>query len=129
MAAPTLTDSFWLTQSSNFKNRVQSALLTTCAAINSEATTGITGTMPNAVHSARKNFVAQILNPVQFSNWMTQFVLACSVDSATVTAATGAASLTSVATADTAAAQSGPITDTMLNNACSAVFNAFIAGI
>jgi hypothetical protein len=129
MAAPTLTDSFWLTQSTNFKNRVQSALLTTCFSINSEATTGITGTMPNAVHAARKNFVAQILNVAQFSNWLTQFVFACSVDSATVTAATGGGSLTTVVTADTAAAQGGPITDAMLDNACSAVFNAFIPGI
>src|SRR5258706_4783141 len=103
MAAPTLTDSFWLTQSPNFKNRVQSALMTTCFAVNTEATTGITGTMPNSVHAARKNFVAQILNPVQFSQWLTQFVFGCSVDSATVAAATGAASLTNVATADTAA--------------------------
>src|SRR5580704_14369631 len=129
MAAPTLTDSFWLTQSTNFKNRVQSALVTTCTSINSEPTTGVTGAMPNAVHAARKALVAQILNPAQFSNWLTQFVFACSVDSATVTAATGAASLTSIATADAAAAQGGAMTDVMFLNACSAAFNAFITGI
>lgn len=126
MAAPTLTDSFWLTQSANFKNRVQSALLTQCFNINSEA---LSASMPLALHLARKNFVSQILNFSQFQSWLGQFVFAVSVDSATVTAATGAGSLTSQATADTAAAQAGPITDTMLNNAASAVFNAFIPNI
>lgn len=126
MATPTLTDSYWLSQSANFKNRVQSALLTTCFNINSEA---ISSTMPLALHIARKSFVSQILSFQVFQSWLTQFVFACSVDNATVTAATAGGSLTSQATADTAAAQGGPITDTMLLNACSAAFNAFIANV
>lgn len=131
----TLNDSYYLSQSAVFKGRIQSGLLQTCENINSEAATGITGNMPNLVHSARKNLVSTILNPATFPNWLTQFTMLASVDNTVISAATQAAnnysSIFTSSQADIAAASSSAplITDTMVLNAISAAFNSAVPGI
>lgn len=135
---PTLSDSYWLSQSTVFKNRVASGLFQTCANINSEALTGVTGTMPTAVHQARKNQVATILNPANFANWLTQFVSACANDTSTggviqlaTVSATNYVAITTAGQGDTVSAdgQSPQITTAAILNAISAAFNQFISGI
>lgn len=130
---PTQGDSYWLSQSAVFKTRVQSALISICTSINSEATTGVTGNMPNSVHSARKNFVVTILNPANFTNWLGQFVAVCSCDATVIADATSAAAnyapITTAAQGDTASAEAGNIPDIAIVNAISAAFNTFVPGI
>ena len=135
---PTLSDSYWLAQSGVFKNRVASALFQTCANISSEAVSGVTGTMPNSVHLARKGQVANILNPANFTNWLTQFTMACANDTSTggviqlaTASATAYLAITSGANGDSVAAdgQTPQITTAAILNACSAAFNQFIGGI
>ena len=130
---PTQGDSYWLSQSTVFKARVQTALMLTCEAVSSEAITGITGTMPTTIHAQRKGFGATVLNPANFSSWLGQFTMAAACDSAVISAATLASTnytpITSQATGDAAAAQGGNIPDTTISNAISASFNTFISGI
>ncbi len=132
---PTLSDSYWLSQSSSFKNRVASSLLTYCNTISSEAITGTTGAMPTSVHNARKNQVANILNPGSFPNWLTQFTMMASIDASVIAAATVASGtyvpITSASVADAQATdgQSPLISATLINNAVAAAFNSFISNI
>lgn len=135
MATPTLSDSFFLAQSTVFKNRVQTALLVFCNTINNEVPTGVTGTMPVVVHQARKQMVQAILQPSAFTNWLTQFTLLAAADANVIAAATQASTtytaITSAATGDTAAAdgQSPNVTTTLINNAIAAAFNAIVPGV
>lgn len=132
---PTLSDSYWLGQSTVFKERVQSSLLIECNTINTETPTGVTGTLPNAVHQARKSLVTTILNPGNFSSWLGQFVMIAACDGNVIAAATQSSSnytaITSAAGGDTAAAdgQSPNVTSTLISNAIAAAFNSFVPGI
>lgn len=135
MATPTLSDSYWLAQSTVFKTRVQTALFTYCNTVTSETPTGPTGTMPTLTHQARKQQVANILNPGSFNNWLVQFCAIAAADGNVIAAATNAAStysaITTQAQGDTAAAdgQTPLITTTLINNAIAAGFNSTVSGI
>lgn len=132
---PTLSDSYWLAQSVVFQHRVQSALLTYCNTVSNETPTGISGSNPSFVHQARKNQVANILNPSSFANWLQQFTMMAAIDGNLIAAATVATGtyvpITSGAVGDTQAAdgQSPIVTTTLINNAVAAAFNSFISGI
>jgi hypothetical protein len=127
---PVLLDSYWLSQSTVFKGKVQAALIETCNAISNESITGLTGTMPTYLHQQRKSLVLQILSPSGFSNWLTQFTNAASIDTTLIAAATLASTnytpITSAAGGDTACVN---ITDTEVMNALSGAFNTFVSGV
>lgn len=135
MATATLSDSFWLSQSTVFKNRVQTALIVFCNTVEAETPTGVTGTMPTSVHVARSNFVKTIQNPINFSSWLTLFVQAAAADGNVIAAATQASAtyvpITSGTVGDTQAAdgQTPIVTTTLINNAIAAAFNTFVPGI
>lgn len=132
---PTQSDSYWLSQSTVFKNRVQTALIIYCNTVETETPTGVTGTMPNTVHAARNNFVKNVQNPSNFANYLTLFVQAAASDGNVISAATQATTaytpITSAATGDTAAAdgQSPNVTATLISNAVASAFNTFVPGI
>ena len=132
---PTATDSFFLSQSTNFKQRVQTDLIVFCNTVETEAPTGVTGTMPNLVHQARASFVKVIQNPANFTNWLTLFVQAAAADGNVISAATVAATnytpITTIPIADGQAAdgQSPIISRTLIQNAIAAAFNTFVPGI
>jgi hypothetical protein len=123
---PTLSDSFNLSNSAIFKGRVQISLVSTCMNINSEA---ISGTMPLALHLLRKNQVAQILNPANFSTWVSQFALLAAANATVVSDATTATTNYVPITTSTGDTVQPNIPDTDINNAVSAAFNAVIPGV
>lgn len=129
----TLSDSYFLSQSTVFKQRVETSLVTYCNTVENEIPTGVTGTMPTTVHQARDQFVKTITTPSQFATWLTQFVDAAASDGNVIAAATNAASnytpITSVALGDSAAAEGGLVTATLISNAVAAAFNTFVPGI
>lgn len=135
VATATLSDSYWLSQSGVFKNRVQTALMTYCNTVETEAITGVTGTMPSSVHQARMNFIKTILSPNQFSSWLPQFVMAAAADGNVIAAATQASStyvaITSIALGDQQAAdgQTPIVSATLISNAVAAAFNTFVPGV
>src|ERR1700680_555883 len=113
----TLADSSNLSNSAIFKGRVQSALVETCTAINSE---GISSTMPLVLHAARKSFVVQILNPGNFANWLIMFTVLAAADPTTVAAATLAATNYTPVLGQSDAAVNANIPDADISNAISA---------
>lgn len=129
----TLTDSYWLGQSTVFAHRVQTGLYVTLENVAGETPTGLTGALPTLIHIARAAFVKTVTNPSQFSSWLTQFINAAAADATVIAAATNASSnytpITSVAIGDTAAAESGLITTAMISNALSSAFDTFVPGI
>lgn len=135
MATATLSDSFWLSQSTVFKNRVQTALIIFLNTVETEIPTGVTGTMPNSVHQSRMNFVKSIQNPSTFTNWLPLFVNAAASDANLIAAATQAATtyvpITSATIGDTQAAdgQTPIVTSILISNAIAAAFNTFVPGI
>jgi hypothetical protein len=129
MATPTELDSYWLAQSTVFAHRVQVELVKLTESIENEPITGTGGTMPTLTHEARVAFVKTIQNPSQAAAWLPQFINAAAADTTLIAAATATASITSTAQGDTAAAEGGPVTDVMVNNALSAAFDTFVPGI
>jgi hypothetical protein len=130
---PTDTDSYFLSQSPVFQHRVQTAVIVYMEVVESEIPTGVTGTMPDVVHQARMNFVKSVMSPSSFTTWMTQFVQAAASDANVVSAATNATvtytPITSSSIGDTAAAEGGLVTTTLISNAVAASFNTFVPGI
>lgn len=135
MATATLSDSYWLSQSTVFKNRVQVALLTYCNTVTNETPTGPTGTMPTATHQLRRQQVANIVNPGSFTSWLTQFTDLAAADGNVIAAATQASTtyspITTAAGGDTAAAdgQTPLVTTTLILNAIAAAFNSTVQGL
>lgn len=130
---PTLSDSYWLSQSGVFQNRVSMALRTYCNVISSE--TPSSAAAGSYVHQQRKNQVAAILNPASFASWVTVFAGLAAGDTNVIAAATQSAAnysaITSAALGDTAAAdgQSPNVTSTLISNAIAAAFNSVVPGI
>lgn len=116
-----LVDSNVLGANTVFLGRVQSSLLAACIAIFNE------GTSVNN-HRERVSLVHQVLNsPSNLSAWATTFALAVATDTSVASDATQANTVT-VTTANVLA-QQALVTDAHINNAVSAMFNAFCAGI
>jgi hypothetical protein len=130
---PTESDSYWLSQSTVFAHRVQVAMIVLSESVENEAITGTGGTMPTLTHEARVSFVKTIQNPSQAATWLPQFIEAAAADPTLIAAATVAATnytpITSVALGDAAAAEGGPVTTALVNNALSAAFDTFVPGI
>lgn len=130
---PTLSDSYWLSQSTVFKNRVTTALLIYCNTVTNE--TPSNAAAGAYVHQQRRNQVANVLNPSSFQNWLTQYVSVAAADGNVIAAATQSASnytpITTASLGDTAAAdgQTPLVTTTLINNAIAASFNSFVANI
>src|SRR5258706_6689549 len=60
-ASPNLNDQQTLAADPTFQVRVRQSLVSTCASISSEAITGLSGTMPVALHLKRANYCSLIL--------------------------------------------------------------------
>lgn len=129
----TESDSYWLGQSSVFAHRVQTELLVVLENVEGETPTGLTGGIPTLIHNARAAFVKTVTNPSQFSTWLTEFINAAAADANVIAAATNASTnytpITTAAQGDTAAAEGGLITRTLISNALSAAFDTFVPGI
>ena len=123
MSIANLTDMSILATDTVFGNRVLSSLTQFCTVtIPSESITSTTVQL----HTARKQYAAAVLNNP--SNFKPLFINAASVNQTVANDATAAGTLvgmtsTQVATAATAC------TDTDINNAVAAAFNAFVSGI
>lgn len=100
-----------------FQGRIGAALIQTCVSISNEAW--------SQNHSARKDYVRQILNnPTVFKPF---FYLPVSVDTSVIADATVGGTV--VVTSATAAAQAALVTDAHISAAISAAFNSFVGGI
>lgn len=123
MATANLTDMSILATDAVFGNRVLMSLTNYCSStVLNEAITAAT----LAVHVARRGYAQQVLNNP--NNFKAQFVNIAAANQTVANDATAAATLvgmtgTQVATAATAC------TDTDINNAVAAAFNAFISGL
>jgi hypothetical protein len=123
MTTANLTDMSILATDTVFGNRVMEALTEFCTTVVPSET--ITGTTVQ-LHIARKNYAAQILNNP--NNFKADFVEAVSSNQTVANDATVGGTLvgmTQTAVATAAAA----CTDTDINNAVAAAFNAFVSSI
>lgn len=133
MSTATLSDSYWLSQSTVFQNRVQSSLRTYCNTVSNETPSPSAGGA--YVHQQRKAQVATMLNPANWASWVTVFSGLAASDGNVIAAATQASTtytpITSAATGDTAAAdgQSPNVTSTLISNAIASSFNSVVPGI
>ena len=115
--AASYSDMSFLAADVNFSARVGSALWQQCVNIANEAWSN--------VHSARKQYVVQILNnPTMYKPF---FINVVSVDTSVIADATVAGTV--AVTAANAPAQGALVTDVHIANAISAAFNAFVSGI
>lgn len=123
MATANLTDMSILSTDAVFGSRVLMSLTMFCwSTIPGESITSSTV----GLHLARKNFSAQILNnPNQYKQL---FVNAVASNQTVANDATSAGTLVGM-TGPQVAAAAAACTDTDINNAVAAAFNAFIAGI
>jgi hypothetical protein len=122
-ATANLTDMSILTTDTVLGNRVLISYVNYCDnVILNESITAAT----LAVHIARKNYCQQILNNP--SNFKAQFVDAVSANQTVANDATAAGTLVGMTPTQVATAASA-CTDTDINNAVAAAFNAFIQGI
>jgi hypothetical protein len=131
---PTDTDSYWLSQSPVFSHRVQTALMVYMGVVESEIPTGVTGSMPEVVHNARAAFLKQIdSSQTTLQDALARFIIAAASDANVIAAATNASSnytpITSASLGDTAAAEGGLVTTTLISNAVAAAFDTFVPGI
>lgn len=114
-------DRFTLSTDPTLKTRVQAGLITTCVSIANEG-------WAVAFHRERANFAAQILAaPSSPTDYVQLFTNAVSTDATCIGAATSAGTV--ALTGANVAAQAANVTDTQIDNAISAEFNAFIRGI
>jgi hypothetical protein len=129
----TATDGYWLGQSTVFAHRVQTSLMQVLENVAGETPTGLTGALPTLIHLARASFVKTVVNPSVFPSWLAQFVIAAAADPSVLSAATNATvnytPITTVALGDTAAAESGLITTSILSAAIASAFDTFVPGI
>lgn len=123
MAIANLTDMSILTTDTTFQNRVVAALTMYCW--NTVQNESIVASSL-AVHMARKNYAAQVLNNP--NNYKTQFVNLVAANQTVANDATASGTLVGMGTAQVATA-AALCTDTDINNAVAAGFNAFIVGI
>jgi hypothetical protein len=123
MATATLQDMSILATDSTFQNRVAMSLYVYCwNGVPSEAITAAS----LALHNARKNLAAQILNNP--SNYTSKFVNAAATNQIVANEATVNGTLVGMTPAQLATAALG-CTDSDINNAVAAAFNAFIPGV
>lgn len=113
-------DRYQLSQDTTFLQRVQASLLTICVSIANEG-------WAIAFHSDRANLAGQIVrNPTGSNggpNWAQLFCNTASTDATCIGAATQAGTV--ALTSANIAAQAALVTDTQIDNAISAEFNAF----
>jgi hypothetical protein len=119
--AASYSDSWQLSQSTNFLNRVQSALTSACVSIANEARSV-------AFHPQRANFAATILGYTAGSNpYIQLFCNTVSCDTTCIGDATQGGTV--VLTAANRDAQGALVTDAHILAAVSSDFNTFIQGI
>lgn len=113
-----LADQYQLTQDPTFQNRVGAALFQACVNIASEGWT-------TAFHRERAIFAATVLaNTASPNPYIQLFVNTVANDPTCISAATAAGTVT--LTSGNRATQAALVTDTMISNAVSGEFNAFI---
>jgi hypothetical protein len=117
---PSLNDMYVLSQNSAYQNRVQAALLQACMAI---ATEGFA--VP--FHRERQQAIVNYLSSAPtLASAVTLFSNTCATDTASIGAATVAATNYVALTSANVAAQQALITDAQISNAISSQFNSFI---
>ena len=122
-ATANLTDMSTLATDTVFGNRVLVSVVNYCSStVLNEAISAST----LAVHIARKSYCQQILNNP--ANFKSQFVDVAAGNQTVANDATAAGTLVGMTGAQVATAATA-CTDTDINNAVAAAFNAFIAGI
>lgn len=116
--AVTHKDRYTLSTDPTFKTRVQAALVAICVSIANEG-------WAVAFHRERSDFAARILgNPSSPTDWVQLFTNAVSTDSTCIGAATQAGTV--ALTSGNVVAQSALVSDTQIDNAIAAEYNAFI---
>lgn len=108
-------DKYLLAQDPTFQQRVQAALMGICVSIANEG-----WAVP--FHRERAAFVTQVL--ALPNNWVPLFTNTVATDSTVISDATQAGTV--VITTANAAAQGALVTDTHIDNAIAAEFNAFV---
>lgn len=128
MSTANFNDMATLQGDSVFGNRVMSAVTIYCSStIQSEVTST---TLSAAVHTARKNFAAQVLTSP--NAYKSQFVALAACNQTVANDATGAGGANGTLvglTASALATAALACTDGDISNAVAAGFNSFIAGI
>lgn len=111
------SDSFALSLNGSFQNRVQTSLVAACIAISNESTTVV-------AHVSRRAYVGFVLNNPQ--SLTQQFSLAVATDTSCLADATSSGTIP--VTSTNSNAQEALVTDAHIDNAVSAMFNAFVSG-
>jgi len=121
-AAASRNDSAVLSTDTTFQNRVRESLVATCFNISSEAVTGLSGTMPIALHLKRANYCQTVLaSPDSFKQI---FADAVATDANVLADATQAGTV--ALTSANVAAQAALATDAHIDTAVSSQFNGFL---
>lgn len=121
-ASPNLNDQQILSGDPTFQNRVRESLLSFCSTVSGETITGLTGTMPLALHLKRANLCQAVtLVPDSYKTLFADFAAANATVIGDATQA-GTVPLTST----NVAAQATKVLDTDLNNAVASVLNVFL---
>lgn len=130
---PTDSDSYWLGQSTVFAHRVQTAWDVVLENVAGETPTGLTGAIPTLIHNARAAYVKTATTPSQYSQILAEVVNLASSDANVIAAATNSASnytpITSATIGDTAAAEGGLVTTSILQAAVASLFDTLVPGI
>jgi len=120
--AASLSDSAILASEPTFENRVRESLVSTCISVSSEAITGLTGTMPIAVHLKRANYCVSVLAAPD--SFKTLFSFSVATDASVLADAT--VNGTVVLTSGNVAAQAALATDAHIGSAISGQLPAYI---
>ena len=122
LAAASRNDSAVLSTDTTFENRVRESLVATCFNISSEAITGLSGTMPVALHLKRANYCSLVLAaPDSFKQIFSDAV---ATDANVLSDATAAGTIS--LTTGNVAAQAALVTDAHIDTAVSSQFNGFL---
>jgi hypothetical protein len=122
-ASPNLNDQQVLAADPTFQNRIRESLISTCASISSEAVTGLSGSMPVALHLKRANYCSLILAAPDSFKQIFADAVATNTTVINDATQTGTVPLTST----NAAAQATKVLDADVANALSSVFNGFLS--
>ncbi len=123
LAAASHNDSAVLSTDTAYQNRVKVSLVTACVNIAAEAITGLTGTVPIAVHLKKANYCALVLaSPDTFK---VIFALTVATDVNVLADATQAGTV--ALTSTNVAAQAALTTDAHIDSAVAGQLPAYLA--
>lgn len=124
LAAASRNDSAVLSTDATFENRVRESVVATCFNISSEAITGLSGTMPIALHLKRANYCQTVLaSPDSFKQI---FADAVATDANVLADATQGGTVVLTSGPGNVATQAALVTDAHIDTAVSSQFNGFL---